>query len=74
MGRPISILVIDDDALSRNTILAILEGEGYSVTCAVDGRHGLAAFRKSRPDLWTECLSLRGSVSQAYGKPLWEPF
>jgi CheY-like chemotaxis protein len=51
MGRPISILVIDDDALSRTTILAILEDEGYSVTCAVDGRHGLAAFRKSRPDL-----------------------
>jgi CheY-like chemotaxis protein len=51
MVRPISVLVIDDDPLARSTVRTILESEGYSVTCAVDGQTGLAAFRKSRPDL-----------------------
>jgi DNA-binding response OmpR family regulator len=45
------ILVIDDDPVARVTIQTILEEEGYSVTCAEDGRRGLAAFRESRPDL-----------------------
>jgi DNA-binding response OmpR family regulator len=45
------ILVIDDDPVARITIQTILEEEGYSVTCAEDGRRGLAAFRESRPDL-----------------------
>jgi DNA-binding response OmpR family regulator len=46
-----NILVIDDDPVVRGTIRAVLEDEGYSVTCAEDGRRGLAAFRKSKPDL-----------------------
>jgi DNA-binding response OmpR family regulator len=46
-----SILVIDDDPVVRGTIRAILEDEGHSVSSAEDGRRGLAAFRKSRPDV-----------------------
>jgi CheY-like chemotaxis protein len=45
------VLVIDDDAMSRQAIQAILEDDGYSVTCAEDGRRGLAAFRRGRPDV-----------------------
>jgi len=44
-------LVIDDDPIVRQTIQAILEEAGYSVTCAEDGRRGLAAFRRNRPDV-----------------------
>src|SRR5260221_14059289 len=47
MVRPPHILVIDDDPLVCKTIQMILEGEGCSVTCAVDGQKGLAAFRNS---------------------------
>jgi DNA-binding response OmpR family regulator len=47
----INVLVIDDDLLVRGALQAVLESAGYSVTCAVDGRQGLAEFRKRRPDL-----------------------
>lgn len=45
------ILVIDDDPLVRATLRALLEGEGYEVTIAVDGENGLEAFRRHTPDL-----------------------
>jgi len=46
-----NILVIDDDAIVRRTLQEILESEGYQVTCAENGRYGLAAFERRRPDL-----------------------
>jgi len=46
-----AILVIDDDPLVRATLRLMLKNEGYVVTCAEDGGRGLAAFRRSRPDL-----------------------
>jgi DNA-binding response OmpR family regulator len=51
VSRAHKVLVIDDDPVARMTVRAILEDEGYSVTCAEDGRRGLEAFRKLRPDL-----------------------
>jgi|HubBroStandDraft_1064217.scaffolds.fasta_scaffold00199_25 DNA-binding response OmpR family regulator len=45
------ILVIDDDAAVRDTIVQILESEGYRVDSAGDGRRGLALFHSGRPDL-----------------------
>jgi DNA-binding NtrC family response regulator len=45
------ILVIDDDVIVRETIIQILEDQGYQVVGAEDGRRGLAAFRSERPDL-----------------------
>jgi CheY-like chemotaxis protein len=45
------ILVIDDDAAVQKTLTAVLEGSGYEVQCADDGRHGVRAFRTRRPDL-----------------------
>jgi CheY-like chemotaxis protein len=46
-----NILVIDDDAFSRAAVQVLLEDEGYQVSCAVNGRDGLAIFRRLRPDL-----------------------
>lgn len=46
-----SILVIDDDAIVRRTLQEILESEGHRVSCAENGRHGLVAFGRQRPDL-----------------------
>lgn len=45
------ILVIDDNMVVRNTIVQILESEGYEVISAEDGRRGLYAFRSEHPDL-----------------------
>lgn len=45
------ILVIDDNVVVRNTIIQILENEGYEVIGAEDGRRGLHVFRHERPDL-----------------------
>ena len=46
-----SILVIDDDAIVRETVHQILENAGYEVICADNGERGLDAFRARRPDL-----------------------
>ena len=45
------ILVIDDNVVVRNTIIQMLESEGYAVVSAEDGRRGLSVFRSERPDL-----------------------
>src|SRR6185437_14694121 len=45
------ILVIDDNLVVRNTIVQILESEGYEVISAEDGRRGLYVFRNEHPDL-----------------------
>jgi CheY-like chemotaxis protein len=45
------ILVIDDNVVVRNTIIQMLESEGYEVVSAEDGRRGLSVFRSEKPDL-----------------------
>jgi two-component system response regulator MprA len=42
------ILVVDDDAGVRATFAAILEGEGYAVATAPDGRAALERLRRER--------------------------
>src|SRR5579875_3778078 len=45
------ILVIEDNAIVRNTVTRILQSAGYEVVVANDGLRGVAAFRKEHPDL-----------------------
>jgi two-component system, chemotaxis family, chemotaxis protein CheY len=45
------ILVIEDDAAVRTTIVQLLEEAGHRVLWAVDGLHGMAVFRSRQPDL-----------------------
>jgi DNA-binding response OmpR family regulator len=45
------ILVIDDDSSVRYMLARILRTGAYDVVMADDGDHGLAVFRKERPDL-----------------------
>ena len=49
--RSASILVIDDDPDVRDFIAESLSDFGYAVRTAVDGKAGLAAFSKARPDV-----------------------
>ncbi|MBE7498010.1 MAG: response regulator transcription factor [Verrucomicrobiaceae bacterium] len=45
------ILVIEDEALTRDNIALILRMEGYETCTAADGRQGIAAALETRPDL-----------------------
>lgn len=45
------ILVIEDNAIVRNTMTRILQSAGYAVVVANDGLRGIDAFRKEQPDL-----------------------
>ena len=49
MGR--TILVVDDEATLRETLVEALELEGYRAIPAGDGREALAKFRSEHPDL-----------------------
>ena len=46
-----SILIVDDDWDVAESLEMLLEGEGYCVCIAHDGREGLASLRDPRPDL-----------------------
>ncbi|MCG3120003.1 MAG: Regulatory protein AtoC [bacterium] len=46
-----SILVVDDDAAFRAVTSALLEDEGYAVTCAGDGSAAIALLRERHFDL-----------------------
>jgi CheY-like chemotaxis protein len=48
--RGLRILVIDDDELLRQSMRAILEREGHSVTIAPGGRAGIEAFASAAQD------------------------
>ena len=45
------ILVIEDNAIVRNTVKRILQIAGYTVVTANDGLEGVDLFRKELPDL-----------------------
>ena len=45
------ILLIDDDDQLRGLLQAILEGAGYEVDTASDGKKGVHRFRRNRADL-----------------------
>ncbi len=46
-----SILVVDDDPISRATLRSILEGSGHAVEETVDGVQAMKAFRKTPFDV-----------------------
>jgi DNA-binding response OmpR family regulator len=46
-----TILVVDDETTLRETLAEALEGEGYRVVTAADGREALEQFRSARPDM-----------------------
>jgi DNA-binding response OmpR family regulator len=45
------ILLIDDEALVREELGALLQDEGYEVITGADGEEGLALFRSAAPDM-----------------------
>ncbi|MET4693637.1 response regulator [Endozoicomonas lisbonensis] len=46
-----TILVIDDDTIVRESIIAYLEDSGFNILQAENGEQGLAVYKESQPDL-----------------------
>ncbi len=46
-----NILIIDDNDDLRETLVMLLEDEGYKTNVAPDGTSGLRAFAEARPDI-----------------------
>ena len=46
-----TILVVEDDATLRETLVDALEVEGFRIVSAADGRDALVRFRADKPDL-----------------------
>ncbi len=46
-----SVLIVEDDDDIRNNVARLLKLEGYETLAAADGRTGLEAARRSRPDV-----------------------
>ncbi len=45
------ILVVDDDCDVRDTVAAVLDGEGYRVACAENGAQALAMLHGPKPSV-----------------------
>lgn len=45
------VLVVDDSEFTRDLVVGVLQGIGYEVVEAVDGRDGLRVFAEEQPDL-----------------------
>src|SRR5207248_3668930 len=46
---PGRVLVVEDDAVTREAFKAVIEGDGYGVACAHDGRQALECMRQQAP-------------------------
>ena len=46
-----TVLIVDDDPTARETLVAMLEGEGYDLHLAKDGRQALQMLKGLQPDL-----------------------
>jgi DNA-binding response OmpR family regulator len=47
----VKLLLVEDDKLTRQFMETVLKGEGYEVSCAVDGSEGVVMTRKVLPHL-----------------------
>lgn len=56
-----NILIIDDDEDLRETLLMLLQEEGYAALAASDGANGVRAFVEGRPDLVITDMLMPGS-------------
>lgn len=45
------VLLVDDDSLARNYFKTLLQGAGYEVTEAGDGKEAVRKYRETKPDL-----------------------
>jgi two-component system response regulator HydG len=54
------VVVVDDEAASRNALATLLRAEGFEVTLAEDGQAGLARVQEVAPDVLVTDLHMPG--------------
>jgi len=59
-SAPFRVLVVDDEAVIRELVRGMLDGDGVEVHCARDGETALRDVREFRPDLVLLDLVLPG--------------
>ena len=59
-GRPLRILVVDDDPAMVGAITALVGTEGHQVITAYDGLTAVKRFREEHPDLVLLDLAMPG--------------
>jgi CheY-like chemotaxis protein len=69
---PLRVLVVDDDAMSRDLLCVLLEGEGYQVNCADSGDAALSLLGSScsAPDIVLTDLHMPGTTSTSLAAAL----
>lgn len=58
------VLIAEDDANTREGLAEILDGEGYEVVCAADGKQALMLFNRQHPDF--VCLDVMMPEADGY--------
>lgn len=58
------VLIAEDDRFTREGLVELLEGEGYEVISAVDGRQAVDEFRQHQPDF--VCLDIMMPSQSGY--------
>ncbi len=56
-----TVLIIEDNDELRETLVLVLEDQGYDTLTARDGQTGILAFRHARPDLVLTDVIMPGS-------------
>ena len=46
-----TVLIVDDEPTARETVVSILEGEGYDLQLAKDGVEALHLLKQLQPDV-----------------------
>lgn len=74
MPEPLTILIIEDSALSRTALRDDLAGRGFKVLTAENGKEGLSLIQSKRPDVvlmdvvmpimdgWETCHQVRAAA------------
>ncbi len=72
LEAPKTILIVEDNELNMKLFNDLLEAHGYTILQARDGREGLEAARKHRPDLIIMDVQLPGISGLAVTRSLKE--
>lgn len=65
-SRPIHVLLIEDDELVRECIVAFLEDEGFRVSARETGEEALDSILKDPPDVCLTDMRLKGMNGEEF--------
>lgn len=73
-GRPLSVLVVDDNEAAAAGLAALLKHGGFEVSTAHDGPQGLTALRRRVPDVVLLDIGLPGMTGYEVAKTILAEF